>query len=161
MNKSVIRIMLSGMLFTLTQTAHASNSALANPASVHCADNGGQLELRESEAGTEGICHFENGSQCEEWAYFKGTCNVGMRWVYHCNQGLSFTINFYDKEQALLEFADQEVRLAQERSGSGMRYSGGDITFTGKGLAGHLVMEDGNPYGENCHVSPPSHLPTP
>jgi putative hemolysin/membrane-bound inhibitor of C-type lysozyme len=152
MNKSIKLTVLMILFTSLANLAHANDLQLANPASAHCTNNGGQLELRRTPEGTEGICYFENGSECDEWAYFKGECNVGMRWVYQCDQGLHFIISFYDREQALLEFGDQEVKLKQARSGSGMRYTGGDITFTGKGLKGKLIMEDGKAYGKNCHV---------
>ena len=152
MNKSIKHTVLTTLFVGLAHLVHANDLQLANPASVHCTDNGGQLELRKTLEGTEGICYFSNGSQCDEWAYFRGECNVGMRWVYQCDQGLNFIISFYDRERALLEFGDQEVKLKQERSASGMRYSGGNITFTGKGLEANLIMEDGKAYGKNCHV---------
>jgi len=48
---------------------------IANPASVNCIDKGGQLEIRTDEAGGQyGICKFTNGSECEEWKFFKGEC---------------------------------------------------------------------------------------
>lgn len=50
---------------------------LANPASVHCVDNGGVNELVQEENGTVGYCHFDDGSACEEWAYFEGRCHKG------------------------------------------------------------------------------------
>lgn len=48
---------------------------LANPASVYCQEQGGQLEMRENDAGTYGMCIFPDGSECEEWAYFRGECS--------------------------------------------------------------------------------------
>lgn len=51
------------------------NPGLANPASVYCEENGGTLELREDVAGGQvGYCLFENGSECEEWAFYRGEC---------------------------------------------------------------------------------------
>ena len=48
---------------------------LANPASVYCEENEGRLELRQDESGGQvGICMFEDGSECEEWAYYRGEC---------------------------------------------------------------------------------------
>jgi putative hemolysin len=55
---------------TLTPAA-----ALANPASVFCEEQGFRLELRtDATGGQSGICHFPDGSQCDEWAYFRGEC---------------------------------------------------------------------------------------
>jgi len=48
---------------------------LPNPASVYCLKNGGRLEIREDEKGNQyGVCIFSDGSECDEWAYFRGEC---------------------------------------------------------------------------------------
>jgi putative hemolysin len=47
---------------------------LANPASVHCAEQGGNLEMRTDEHGQYGVCIFDDGSECEEWKYYRGEC---------------------------------------------------------------------------------------
>ncbi|MFO7696053.1 MAG: DUF333 domain-containing protein [Anaerolineae bacterium] len=53
-------------------------STLANPASVHCEENGGTLEIRTgADGGQVGYCLFEDGSECEEWAYYRGECQPG------------------------------------------------------------------------------------
>lgn len=49
---------------------------IANPASVYCIKNGGNLEIRQDEEGNQyGVCLFSDGSECEEWAYFRGECS--------------------------------------------------------------------------------------
>ena len=49
-----------------------------NPASVFCEENEGQLEMREDDSGGQvGYCLFEDGSECEEWAFFRGECQPG------------------------------------------------------------------------------------
>lgn len=51
---------------------------MANPASVHCEEQSGDLEIVTSKDGSQyGVCHFEDGSECEEWAYFHGECSPG------------------------------------------------------------------------------------
>jgi putative hemolysin len=51
---------------------------IANPASVHCMDLGGRLEIRHQPDGGEyGVCIFDDGSECEEWALFRGQCARG------------------------------------------------------------------------------------
>jgi putative hemolysin len=51
------------------------NAQIANPASVNCIDKGGQLEIRTDEAGGQyGVCKFDNGSECEEWKFFREEC---------------------------------------------------------------------------------------
>lgn len=47
---------------------------IANPASTFCIENRGKLEMKENENGQYGICTLPNGTQCEEWAFFRGEC---------------------------------------------------------------------------------------
>ena len=47
---------------------------MPNPASVHCTENGGTLEIRQGDGGEVGYCVFAGGSECEEWAFFRGEC---------------------------------------------------------------------------------------
>jgi putative hemolysin len=50
-------------------------AGLANPASVFCEEQGFRLELlADATGGQSGICHFPDGSQGDEWAYFRGEC---------------------------------------------------------------------------------------
>ena len=70
----------SFLILTVTLILTACGSAappdtgvgLANPASVYCAENG--YELVFSADGSTGICQFPDGSECEEWAFFRGEC---------------------------------------------------------------------------------------
>lgn len=51
---------------------------LANPASVYCEEQGGRLEIRTgADGGQIGFCIFPDGSECEEWAFFRGECLPG------------------------------------------------------------------------------------
>ena len=51
---------------------------LANPASVYCQEQGGALEIRDDGSGGQaGYCLFADGSECDEWAYFRGECSPG------------------------------------------------------------------------------------
>jgi putative hemolysin len=51
---------------------------MPNPASVFCEDQGGMLEIRTgADGGQTGACIFADGSECEEWAYFRGECTPG------------------------------------------------------------------------------------
>ena len=53
-----------------------STSNLANPASVYCAQNGGASKIVTAADGSQsGLCAFPDGSQCDEWAYYRGTCS--------------------------------------------------------------------------------------
>ena len=51
---------------------------MPNPASVYCEQNGGKLELRQDAlGGVAGVCIFLDGSECDEWAYFRNECKPG------------------------------------------------------------------------------------
>ena len=53
-------------------------AGMPNPASVYCQEHGGQLEIRTAADGSQsGYCLFPDGSECEEWAYFRGECAPG------------------------------------------------------------------------------------
>ncbi|WP_062142060.1 putative hemolysin [Acetobacter cerevisiae] len=51
---------------------------MANPASVHCVDAGGKLEIRTGSSGGQyGGCHMPDGNSCEEWSFFRtGQCKA-------------------------------------------------------------------------------------
>lgn len=57
---------------------HVKNSSIdpttpeiANPASVNCIKKGGRVDIRQDVNGAQyGMCVFENGKECEEWALF-------------------------------------------------------------------------------------------
>jgi putative hemolysin len=50
---------------------------MANPASVFCEENGYKLEIRTIADGSQsGVCVFPDGSECDEWAYFRGECGL-------------------------------------------------------------------------------------
>ena len=56
------------------EPAHEQPSmiGMANPASVHCIQQGGRLEIRKQSGGGEyGVCLFNDGRQCEEWALLR------------------------------------------------------------------------------------------
>jgi len=53
----------------------APQIGLANPASVYCEQQGNKLEIRTAADGSQSsACIFPDGSECEEWAYFRGEC---------------------------------------------------------------------------------------
>ncbi len=63
---------------TPRQAVPTSQPNMTNPASVYCEQNGGKLEMRQdATGGTAGICVFPDGSECDEWAYFRGECKPG------------------------------------------------------------------------------------
>lgn len=67
-----------------TETPSASSPqrskliGMANPASVHCVNAGGKLEIRTGSSGGQyGVCHMPDGTSCEEWSFFRtGQCKA-------------------------------------------------------------------------------------
>lgn len=60
---------------------------IPNPASFYCQEMGYELELRDSEGGTEGICIMPNGAECEEWEFLAGGCSI--EWTFCQRQGFN------------------------------------------------------------------------
>jgi putative hemolysin len=59
----------------ITGATQPAEAGLPNPASAHCEAQGYSLEIRTDEQGGQyGICIFPDGSQCEEWEYYRGEC---------------------------------------------------------------------------------------
>ena len=55
-----------------------SQAGLPNPASVYCVEHGGTVEIVTAADGSQsGVCHFDDGSSCDEWAFFRGDCTPG------------------------------------------------------------------------------------
>lgn len=51
---------------------------MANPASVYCEQQGGTVEFRvDEEGGERGVCVFVDGSECDEWEFYRGDCEPG------------------------------------------------------------------------------------
>jgi putative hemolysin len=40
-------------------------------------DRGGKLEIRDETGDQAGYCVFPDGSECDEWAFFRGECAPG------------------------------------------------------------------------------------
>lgn len=52
------------------------NIGLPNPAAAYCEEQGYTLETRtSSDGGQYGVCIFPDGSECDEWAFYRGECS--------------------------------------------------------------------------------------
>ncbi len=50
-------------------------SQIANPAATYCLEQGHEYEIRTEADGSQiGYCIFDNGRECEEWAFVHGDC---------------------------------------------------------------------------------------
>lgn len=53
-------------------------ASLPNPASAFCVKQGGTLSIKtRGDGGQYGLCEFEDGYACEEWAMYRDECPVG------------------------------------------------------------------------------------
>ena len=83
----ICSVLLAKELFTnpttLPTPAVSNDSAdnatgLANPASVYCKEQGGTVSIRKDASGGEyGVCVFNDGSECDEWKFFRKECSKG------------------------------------------------------------------------------------
>ena len=74
---TIIIILLIGIVAAVGCSS-SEPAQIANPASVYCGEQGGDLDIRkDADGGEVGYCQFEDGSECEEWAFFRGDCNQG------------------------------------------------------------------------------------
>ncbi len=73
---------LSGLLILIGLTACTSVKSgtgsentkvgMPNPASKYCVEQGGKSEIRKAEnGGSYGVCIFKDGSEEDEWEYFR------------------------------------------------------------------------------------------
>ena len=69
--------------FSVTQATSDSTATdmpqvgMPNPASVYCTQQGNKLEIHTATDGSQsGVCVFPDGSTCDEWAYYRGECNL-------------------------------------------------------------------------------------
>jgi putative hemolysin len=63
---------------TVPTPPETPQAGMPNPASVFCEEQGGRLEIRTgTDGGQIGFCLFPDGSECEEWAFYRGECQPG------------------------------------------------------------------------------------
>nr|WP_154324985.1 DUF333 domain-containing protein [Pantoea sp. 201603H] len=67
---------ISLFIAAITLTACASEApqknpiGMANPASVYCEQQGGKLDMADTDTGTAGYCTLPSGEKVEEWALY-------------------------------------------------------------------------------------------
>jgi putative hemolysin len=59
-------------------TAGVPAADMPNPASAYCQERGFKSEIRTAADGSQsGVCVFPDGTECDEWAFFRGECGPG------------------------------------------------------------------------------------
>ncbi|MCS7134480.1 MAG: DUF333 domain-containing protein [Candidatus Pacearchaeota archaeon] len=71
----LVAILLISVLFIFRDREKKDKATLPNPASKYCIENNGTLEIRKKEHGYYGVCIFPDGSECEEWAFYRNECH--------------------------------------------------------------------------------------
>ena len=80
MKKNTVIFLLAAVLILVVCAVIQSarkETELANPASAFCLEQGGNLETVDLEKGQISFCVFEDGSRCEEWDLYIGSCDKG------------------------------------------------------------------------------------
>ncbi|PSU91609.1 DUF333 domain-containing protein [Photobacterium kishitanii] len=75
--KKILLIALSAAaIMTGCKTLPAPGTAnMSNPAADYCVQHGGTHKITTNKDGSQaGVCEFDNGSQCDAWAFKRGTC---------------------------------------------------------------------------------------
>lgn len=63
----------------LCKDGECIKEAFGNPASTNCQEKEGEIKMRKDpiSGGMYGVCVFSDGSECDEWRFFKETCLIG------------------------------------------------------------------------------------
>src|SRR4030042_133672 len=112
--KASILIVIFCLLVTgcIQNTPQPTMETLPNPASAFCEAQGYTLEIRTAEDGNQsGVCIFPDGSECDEWAYFRGECAPTSQGSHPPNPA-----SVYCEEQGY----KLEIRTADDGSQSGV-----------------------------------------
>jgi putative hemolysin len=116
---------------TETPTIEPTMSSLPNPASVYCEQQGNKLEIRTAaDSSQSGVCIFPDGSECDEWAFYRGECNPAATqsptialeyddqgWKIYTNAVLGYSFHYPPEAQII---TNNEPLKSLSISGSGM-----------------------------------------
>jgi len=82
-----------------------SSANMPNPAAAYCQKQGYTSEIRTAADGSQsGVCKFPNGTECDEWAYFRRNCSPAQQiQVTAADQGKNFTLQMGDSLVIVLD----------------------------------------------------------
>ncbi len=106
-------------------TIQPTLETLPNPASAFCEQQGFKLEIRTAADGSQtGVCIFPDGSECDEWAFFRGDCtpsvppeNDSNGWKIYTNDTLGYSFHYPPEAQVTI---NDDPLKSLFISGSGM-----------------------------------------
>lgn len=71
----IVTLVLSLAACTPRKVTATPKAGLPNPASAYCEEHGGKVDIRtDTSGGQAGVCVFPNGSECDEWVYYRNEC---------------------------------------------------------------------------------------
>ena len=128
---SIVSTQAAVVTLPATPTAEPTMATLPNPAAVYCQQQGYTLEIRTAADGSQaGVCIFPDGSECDEWAYYRGECKPSSSgsstgsaeydsqgWKIYRNEALGYS--FHYPADALIS-VDDEPKKSLSISGPGM-----------------------------------------
>jgi len=107
------------------ECAPVQSGSMPNPASAFCEDQGFRLEIRTASDGSQnGVCIFPDGTECDEWAYFRGECKPtgtsefdAQGWKIYSNDTLGYSFHYPAEAQVII---NDEPLKSLTISGPGM-----------------------------------------
>jgi putative hemolysin len=75
----IILLVVVFYLFIISHNSQKKDSNISNlvsnPASIHCLQQNGTLEIRTGSDGQYGVC-IKDTKECEEWKFYRGECSL-------------------------------------------------------------------------------------
>jgi len=129
---------------TTDKAKDLDSAGIANPASVNCLEKGGELQTRENEDGQYGVCKFSDGSECEEWKFFRGECEPLAEKNSGKENQAGEEIKTEEKAENTNKSANERIKIADIKAGDTL---GSPVTISGEGAAfeNNLIVELRNP----------------
>lgn len=131
--KSALLIAVTLVVLLMASCQGGSNGStdepgagVANPASVYCVELGYQLEIRDTDAGQEGVCIYPDGNECDEWDFLAGRC--GQQYSFCQQNGGVLTDNGTNVGTCIFqdESTCDEYALSQGECSKGQNPAEGD-----------------------------------
>jgi putative hemolysin len=134
---------------TSTPRVEPTISTLPNPASAYCEQQGYKVEIRTASDGSQsGVCIFPDGSECDEWAFYRGECQPTtveqptdspetdeLGWKIYRNESLGYSFHYP---------ADAQVAENDNPLG-GFTFSGGGLGTESWSIAHPTDRDDYKP----------------
>ncbi len=104
---------------TVPAPAETPLANMPNPASVFCEEQGGRLEIRTGDDGGQfGVCTFPDGSECEEWAFYRGECGITVLEPEVANPAAAFCVQQGGQSKILSDPTGNQVGMCVFPDGS-------------------------------------------